>query len=50
MLQLVYHNKTIAERILFAMNTVTQKLKFRQSLLKFADNLEGIKYFDDCLT
>lgn len=37
MLQLVYHNKTIAERILFAMNTVTQKLKFRQSLLKFAD-------------
>lgn len=37
MLQLVYHNKTIAERVLFAMNTVTQKLKFRQSLLKFAD-------------
>lgn len=37
MLQLVYHNKTITERILFAMNTVTQKLKFRQSLLKFAD-------------
>lgn len=37
MLQLVYHNKTIAERILFAMNTVTKKLKFRQSLLKFAD-------------
>lgn len=37
MLQLVYHNKTLTGRILFAMNTVTQKLKFRQSLLKFAD-------------
>ena len=37
MLQLVHHNKTIAERILFAMNTVTQKLKFRHSFLKFAD-------------